>query len=85
MAKKKNIHANEYLRTSSGRLAGNGMIHDRYDEESGYRPTPIDTNPVHSIEFVEWRKSLKEAQPIKIYQLSDEELNKYREMEVDKH
>ena len=37
-------HINERLHTSlanTGRAAGMGISHDRYDEESGYRPQPI--------------------------------------------
>ena len=36
-------HINEHLHTTfanSGRAAGAGVLYDRYDEESGYRPTP---------------------------------------------
>ena len=37
-------HINERLHTefaNSGRAAGSGISHDRYDEDSGYRPQPI--------------------------------------------
>lgn len=36
-------HINEFLKTgfaNSGRAAGAGIIYDKYDEESGYRPQP---------------------------------------------
>jgi hypothetical protein len=36
-------HINERLKTqlaNSGRAAGMGILQDRYDEESGYRPGP---------------------------------------------
>lgn len=36
-------HINEFLKTefaNSGRAAGAGVLYDRYDEESGYRPHP---------------------------------------------
>ena len=42
MTHKTNI--NERLKTgfaNTGRAAGAGTIYDRYDEESGYRPQPI--------------------------------------------
>lgn len=76
-------HANEFLRTSSGRLAGNGMIHDRYDEESGYRPSPKDFDAKHSKEYVEEWERLQEEQPVITYKLSKEELEKYKEGEDD--
>ena len=40
---------NERLHTelaNSGRAAGMGILYDRYDEESGYRPRPADRGPV---------------------------------------
>lgn len=36
-------HINERMKTgfvNSGRAAGAGILYDRYDEESGYRPGP---------------------------------------------
>ena len=41
----KRCHVNERLHTefaNSGRMAGIGISYDHYDEESGYRPKPID-------------------------------------------
>lgn len=43
MTHKTNI--NERLKSglaNTGRAAGAGVLYDRYDEESGYRPQPID-------------------------------------------
>ena len=37
-------HINERLHTefaNSGRVAGAGILYDKYDDESGYRPQPI--------------------------------------------
>jgi hypothetical protein len=31
---------------NTGRAAGAGIIYDRYDEESGYRPGPVDRGQV---------------------------------------
>ncbi len=42
-------HINEHLHTTfanSGRAAGAGVLYDRYDEESGYRPQPINRGRV---------------------------------------
>lgn len=47
--RERNTHANERMRTNfanSGRIAGDGIIYDRYDDESGYRPGPIDRGAV---------------------------------------
>ena len=74
---KRKRHTNEFLRTSSGRLAGNGMIHDRYDEESGYRPSPKDFDAKHSKEYMEQMRIEGEEQPVITYKLSKEELEKY--------
>ena len=41
----RNRHANEFMRTCWGRLAGNGMNEDRYDEESGPGNHLIDWYP----------------------------------------
>ena len=42
-------HINEFLHTdfaNSGRAAGAGILYDRYDEESGYRPGPKARGPI---------------------------------------
>lgn len=42
-------HVNERLHTelaNSGRVAGAGVLYDRYDEESGYRPQPAERGAV---------------------------------------
>jgi hypothetical protein len=47
MSRKTDIR--ERLKTglaNSGRAAGAGVLYDRYDEESGYRPGPADRGPV---------------------------------------
>lgn len=53
------------------------MIHDRYDEESGYRPSPKDFDPKHSKEYMEQIKREREEQPVITYKLSKEELERY--------
>lgn len=70
-------HANEFLRTSSGRLAGSGMLYDNYDDEATLRTHPPQANPIYTKEYVEFIKSLKEDQPVKIYKLTKEEIKEY--------
>ena len=70
-------HPNEFLRTSSGRLAGSGILYDRYDDETTLKTHPIQANPVHSKEYVEFKESLKEEQPVTTYKLNKEELEEY--------
>ena len=75
-------HINEKLKTNffpqGNRIAGTGITEDRYDEESFPDPNPFDRR---SNSF--WHKPMKiEGGPVKTYQLTDEELEKYRELEV---
>ena len=75
-------HINEKLKTNfypqGNRIAGTGITEDRYDEESFPDPNPFDRR---SNSF--WHKPIKiEGGPVKTYQLTDEELEKYRELEV---
>ena len=69
-------HCNEFLRTQTGRLAGDGMTHDRYDDESyaDEKPWCRERRPIP-------RKENKEGKepPIKEYRLSEEELRRYKE------
>lgn len=67
-------HANEFLRTVTGRLAGDGIISDDYSEESF-----PDFNPFNNTSNSFWHRPIKiELGEVKRYKLSDEELKKYR-------
>lgn len=49
MKREPRSHINERIHTSlanSGRAAGAGILYDRYDDESGYRPGPADRGRV---------------------------------------
>lgn len=70
-------HANEFLRTSSGRLAGSGILYDNYDDEATLKTHPPQANPIHKKEYIEYIKGLKEEQPVKIWKLNKEELEEY--------
>ena len=70
-------HCNEFFRTDTGRLAGDGMIHDDYGEESFSGDSPYQERAYTPIP-IKGRKA--EEKPVKTYRLSEEELEKYRRM-----
>ena len=70
-------HANEFLRTWTGRLAGSGMLYDRYDDESMAPEKYRGGNPIYTTEYTEYIKSLKEDQPVITYKLTKEEMKEY--------
>jgi hypothetical protein len=76
-------HPNENLRTQfegTGRFAGTGIIEDRYDDESF-----PDRNPHDNRSRSFWHKPMKiEAGEVKTYKLTDEELEYYRNLEVER-
>ena len=72
----KKRHANEFLRTPSGRLAGSGMLYDKYDEETTLSKATREANPVYTKEYVEYIKELK-IQPVITYKLTKEEMEEY--------
>ena len=69
-------HVNELLRTSSGRLAGSGILYDRYDDESILSKNTRKTNPIGTIEYSEYLEELKN-QSVKVYKLTKEEMEEY--------
>lgn len=70
-------HANEFLRTSSGRLAGSGMDYDDYSEEARLsKKTKRESNPISTKEHSEYIKELQN-QPVKIWKLNKEEMDEY--------
>lgn len=69
-------HANEFLRTNTGRLAGSGMLYDRYDEEARLSKNTRQANPVYTKEYSDYIKELKN-QPVKTYKLTKEEMDEY--------
>ena len=76
-------HINEKLKTNfypqGNRIAGTGITEDRYDEESFPDANPFDRR---SNSF--WHKPVKiEAGEVKVYKLSDKELEYYRNLEVE--
>lgn len=71
-------HANEFLRTSSGRLAGSGILYDRYDDETTLKThPPMPDHPIYTKEYVEFLKELKEEQPVTVYKLTKDEMEEY--------
>ena len=85
MAKRGNVgkrHANEFMRTHTGRLAGNGMVHDNYDHDSFPLDKPFGYKNPDSYWCIP--KDEKEEEPVLTYKLSDEELEKYKNLEVEK-
>ena len=75
MAKKSR---NEFMRSYNGKIAGNGMLEDRYDEEAFGGGRLINRSS--------WWKDTKniEETEVKIYKLSEEELKKYRRIKDGK-
>lgn len=70
-------HANEFLRTSSGRLAGSGTGYDDYSEEARLsKKTKRERNPVYTKEHSEYIKELQN-QPVTTYKLTKEEMDEY--------
>ena len=70
-------HANEFLRTNTGRLAGSGMEYDDYSEEARLsKKTKRESNPVYTKEYSEYIKELQN-QPVKTYKLTKEEMDEY--------
>ena len=70
-------HANEFLRTSTGRLAGSGMLHDDYSEEVRLsKKAKRESNPVYTEEYTEYLKELQN-QPVTVYKLTKEEMEEY--------
>ena len=69
-------HANEFLRTSSGRLAGSGISYDRYDEEARLSKNTREANPVYTKEYSDYIEELQN-QPVTTYKLSKEEMEEY--------
>lgn len=70
-------HANEFLRTSSGRLAGSGILYDNYDDEATLKTHPPQANPIHTKEYLDYLEELKKEQPVKTYKLTKEEMDEY--------
>ena len=75
---KKGRHSNEFRRTSftnSGRIAGHGMLHDNYSEES-YRGVPHESyqpDPkLNKYTQEEWEELTKESEVVTYY-ISKEE------------
>lgn len=75
----KKRHANEFLRTSTGRLAGSGILYDNYDDEATLDNHRRESNTVHSKEYVEFWEELKKEQPVTVYKLSKTEMEEYIE------
>lgn len=69
-------HANEFLRTNTGRLAGSGMDYDDYSEEARLSKNTRKANPVYTEEYSEYIKELQN-QPVKTYKLTKEEMDEY--------
>ena len=73
----KKRHANEFLRTSTGRLAGSGMLYDDYNEEAMLsKKAKRESNPVYTEEYTEYIKELQN-QPVTTYKLTKEEIDEY--------
>ena len=69
-------HANEFLRTSTGRLAGSGVLYDKYDDEARLSKNTRETNPISTKEHSEYIKELQN-QPVTTYKLTKEEMEEY--------
>lgn len=70
-------HANEFLRTWTGRLAGSGMLYDDYSEEAKLsKKSKRESNPVYTEEYSEYLEELQN-QPVTIYKLTKEEMEQY--------
>lgn len=68
-------HANEFLRSDDGRIAGTGITEDDYSEESYAGDSPYEERGYTPV----YRKKEKvEEKPVKTYKLSQEELEKYK-------
>lgn len=65
--------ANEFMRTSLGRLAGTGIVEDNYGEES----FPDDNSFHVNIKNTKKVKKKIEEAPVKTYVISKDELKKY--------
>jgi hypothetical protein len=76
-------HPNENLRTQfegTGRFAGTGIVEDDYSEESY-----PDERRYWRRGVAFWHKPMKiEAGEVKTYKLTDEELEYYRNLEVER-
>lgn len=71
-------HANEFLRTSTGRLAGSGILHDDYSEESG---GPYYGTGTVMVRFPEKSEEEKKEGPVVVYNPSRYERIKYMTIE----
>jgi hypothetical protein len=70
-------HANEFLRTWTGRLAGSGMLYDDYSEEAKLsKKSKRESNPVYTKEYSEYLEELQN-QPVTTYKLNKEEMEEY--------
>ena len=70
-------HANEFLRTWTGRLAGSGMLYDDYNEEARLsKKAKRESNPVYTKEYSEYLEELQN-QPVTTYKLTKEEMKDY--------
>ena len=70
-------HANEFLRTWTGRLAGSGMDYDDYSEEARLsKKSKRESNPVYTKEYSEYLEELQN-QPVTTYKLNKEEMEEY--------
>lgn len=67
-------HCGEYLKTgfaNSGRIAGSGMLYDRYDDECGGGGTIRQGTPVGITEVEEKAKKEREGSPVVTYFLEE--------------
>ncbi|MGI6155713.1 MAG: hypothetical protein ACOYEB_07180 [Enterococcus lemanii] len=70
-------HINERLHTelaNTGRAAGSGILYDRYDEESGYHPGPIDRGVVRfPSDYLTPEQKVALNGPVRVYKAEKEE------------
>lgn len=77
-------HVNECLRLPSGRIAGSGISYDDYTEEATLFKNTRWKKPIYTIEYIKDRKELKKEQPVTVYKLTKEEMDKYLKKLRDK-
>ncbi len=76
-------HVNEFMRSQQGgRVAGYGIAHDNYDEESDGELTQEQSNSGYGSFHYKLTDKYIESQhgKVKVYKLSKEELARYKEL-----
>lgn len=71
MTSKRKRHVNEHIRTSTGRIAGTGVLYDDYSEDSGKPIHSRNPYPVYTSDWLEEKEKERLSGPVITKKLED--------------